>query len=225
MTVAPASLLESRIAMRLLRVSAFVSIAALVAAAAFAYSVGPASDPKPNPSSASASNPEPGQAPTARQEAERWYGDAYNEIAKGNKDLADDKGKNAEKRFKKAMERGEKAVALDSVYYEAYNLIGYCARQLRVYDKSLAAYKKSLAIRPDYAPAREYLGELYVDMGDLDKAREQLAWLEKLEDTEAVATLTARIMAKASGGSGTMTAPAPAAAADTLRTGSGGSQR
>jgi tetratricopeptide (TPR) repeat protein len=209
--------------MRLLRVSAFVAIAVLAAAAAFAYSVGPAADPKPNPTSTS-SAPEPGQAPTPRQEAERWYGDAYNEIAKANQDLAGAKAKNAEKRFKKAMERGEKAVALDSVYYEAYNLIGYCARQLGLYDKSLAAYQKSLAIQPDYAPAREYLGELYVDMGDLDKAREQLAWLEKLEDTDAVATLSARITAKAGvGGPGTMTAPA--AAADTLRTGTGGSQR
>src|SRR5437867_1302034 len=119
-------------------------------------------------------------ANTTRQEAERLYGDAYNDVAKAKKDLADGKTKNLEKKFKKALERGERAVELDSTYHEAWNLVGYCARNLKLYDKSLAAYQRALTIKPDFAAAREYLGETYLEMGQPDKAREQLAWLEKL---------------------------------------------
>ena len=130
---------------------------------------------------------------TARQEAERWYGDAYDEVARARKDLAEDKKKNADKKFKKALDRGERAVELDSTYYEAWNLVGFCARNLTLYDRSLAAYARCLKIKPDYAPAREYLGEAYVELGQPDKAREQLAWLSRLNATEQVTSLKARL--------------------------------
>jgi hypothetical protein len=48
-------------------------------------------------------------------------------------------------------------------------------------------------LKPDYAPAREYLGELYVQMGDVAKAKEQLAMLTKLEAPEAVTNLKGKI--------------------------------
>ncbi|TMQ52259.1 MAG: tetratricopeptide repeat protein [Candidatus Eisenbacteria bacterium] len=142
---------------------------------------GPKEPPQPS------GNPEPGtsaEAPTTRQEAERIYGDAYNDVDKAKKDLAAGKKKNADKRFKKSRERGERAVELDSTYYEAWNLVGFCARKLSDYDKSLAAYDRCLGLKPDYAPAREYLGEALVELGKVDKAREQLAWLERLNATE-----------------------------------------
>jgi len=132
-------------------------------------------------------------ATTPRQEAERLYGDAYDEVAKAKKDLADDKQKNAQKKFKKALDRGQRAVELDSTYYEAWNLVGFCARHLADYDRSLAAYARCLRIKPEYAPAREYLGEAYVELGQPAKAREQLAWLERLKATDEFAGLKARI--------------------------------
>jgi len=116
---------------------------------------------------------------TPRQEAERLYADAYDEIAKAKKDLEEGKAKNAEKKFKKALDRGERAVDHDPKYHEAWNLIGYAARKLKRYDRALAAYEKCLALKPDYAPAREYLGEAYLELGKPDQAREQLAWLER----------------------------------------------
>ncbi|TPN64274.1 tetratricopeptide repeat protein, partial [Mesorhizobium sp. B1-1-5] len=38
----------------------------------------------------------------------------------------------------------------------------------------------ALELQPDHKAAHEYLGELYVETGDMDKAKEQLASLEKL---------------------------------------------
>ncbi len=153
----------------------------------------------------SGSRPEPIEGPqpsgeqqsdqlTARQQAERLYGDAYDEVAKAKQDLANEKKKkNAEKRFKKALERGQRAVELDSTYFEAWNLVGFAARHLSDYDRSIAAYQRCLKIKPDYAPAREYLGEAYVELGKLESAREQLALLNQLKATDEAANLKAQI--------------------------------
>ena len=149
----------------------------------------PQSPPPGNPHLPSASA---AQASGPRQEAEGIYALAYEDIAKAKKDLAAGKTKNAEKKFKRALERGERAVALDSTYHEAWNLVGYAARKLGDYDKAFAAYDKCLSIDPDYAPAREYLGEAWLERGDSKKAREQLAMLEEINpgsaDTQTLRT-------------------------------------
>ena len=44
---------------------------------------------------------------------------------------------------------------------------------------ALPAYNKALAIDPKHRGANEYLGELYLQLGDLAKAEERL---EKLDD-------------------------------------------
>ena len=128
-----------------------------------------------------------------RLEAEKFYADGYEEVAKAKKDIENGKTKNVGKRFKKALERGESAVALAPDYHEAWNLVGYSARQLKDYERSIAAYEKCLAIKPDYAPAREYLGETYVETGDLTNAKIQLAWLEKMNEKTMVESLRAQI--------------------------------
>jgi tetratricopeptide (TPR) repeat protein len=144
-----------------------------------------------SPPSIPASSPDlnPSGQPTPRQQAERDYGDAYSEIAKARKDVAAGKGKTTAKRFQKALDRARHAVELDSTYHEAWNLVGYASRKLGMYDDAVAAYVKCLGIQYDYAPAREYLGEAYVEMGKLDKAREQLAALERLKATDESAEL------------------------------------
>ena len=130
---------------------------------------------------------------TPREEAERFYADGRDEAMKAKKDLEAGKTKNAEKKFKKALDRGERAVAIDPKYHEAWNLIGYSSRHLKNYDHALVAYDKCLALKPDYTLAREYLGEAYLEMGNPAKAREQLAWLE----TNAVSSQDAKDLAKA----------------------------
>lgn len=145
-------------------------------------------------------------AVTPRQEAEQSYALAYEEVAKAKKDLEDGKAKNAEKKFRRALERCEKAVAFDERYHEAWNLLGYTARRVGDYDRAFKAYDRCLAIKPDYAPAREYLGEAWLDKGDAKKARDQMVWLERLGAVEELKTLKTRYDAWVS------EHPAPAAA-------------
>jgi predicted Zn-dependent protease len=63
---------------------------------------------------------------------------------------------------------------------DAWNYIGFSDRMLGRYPESLVAYQKALAIDPNHLGANEYLGELYVQTGETDKARRQLARLDQL---------------------------------------------
>ena len=71
-------------------------------------------------------------------------------------------------------------LAEDTQQADIYNLMGYTLRKTGDYATSLTYYTKALQLQPDYRPAREYLGELYVETGDIGKASEQLAALVKL---------------------------------------------
>jgi tetratricopeptide (TPR) repeat protein len=63
---------------------------------------------------------------------------------------------------------------------DVYSLMGFSWRRTGDYPTALTFYKKALDFDADHKGAREYLGELYVETGDLVKAREQLAILTKL---------------------------------------------
>jgi tetratricopeptide (TPR) repeat protein len=63
---------------------------------------------------------------------------------------------------------------------DVYNLLGFALRKTGDYRTSLTYYTKALEFQPDHKAAREYLGELYLDTGEIDKAKEQLATLTKL---------------------------------------------
>jgi tetratricopeptide (TPR) repeat protein len=132
---------------------------------------------------------------SAHDQAAQWYAKAYDVVNKGKEDLANGKDKNAKKKFKDGYSRGEQIVEADSTYHEAWNLMGYTARQLGWLDKSLDAYQHCLRIKPDYAPAHEYLGETYIEMKQLDKAKDELAKLESLGATDDANTLRTAIAA------------------------------
>jgi len=73
-----------------------------------------------------------------------------------------------------------RGLAEDTQQADIYNLVGYTLRKTGDYATSLTYYTKALQLQPDYRPAHEYLGELYVETGNVGKAREQLAALVKL---------------------------------------------
>ncbi len=52
-------------------------------------------------------------------------------------------------------------------------------RQLKQYDSALECYQKALQIDSRHRGANEYLGELYLQIGQLDKAEERLEVLDK----------------------------------------------
>ncbi len=63
---------------------------------------------------------------------------------------------------------------------DLWNEIGYSSRKLGNFPQALAAYQKALAIKPNHRGALEYLGELYIDTGNMDMAKQQLAKLDKI---------------------------------------------
>jgi tetratricopeptide (TPR) repeat protein len=169
-----------------------VAALALGATAAFA-SYG--SKPEPAPRAENGSNAQPADAngSSARQQADLWFRDAYKDVEKGSAELADGNAGSAQKKFKRALERSRRATELDSTYYQAWNLVGFTSRKLGDYPAAFAAYAVAIRLKPDFAQAREYLGEGLLETGDLAGARVQLAALVKIGDAGQVADLQAAI--------------------------------
>lgn len=71
-------------------------------------------------------------------------------------------------------------IAEDHQQADVYNLMGFTLRKTGDFRTSLTYYTKALELQPDHKGAHEYLGELYVETGDMPKAKEQLAELTKL---------------------------------------------
>lgn len=63
---------------------------------------------------------------------------------------------------------------------KAWNYRGYATRKLGRTDEGIAYYLKAVALDPNYAQVREYLGEAYVVKGRIDLARQQLGAIEAL---------------------------------------------
>ena len=59
------------------------------------------------------------------------------------------------------------------------NLLAYSHRNLQHYDIALEYYQKALQLEPRHRGANEYLGELYLLLGQLEKAEQRLAILDK----------------------------------------------
>jgi Flp pilus assembly protein TadD len=72
----------------------------------------------------------------------------------------------------------EQVVAADPKNADAYNELGFSLRKSGNKDAALANYEKALALQPEHRGANEYLGELYLEMGQLDKAKERLKVLD-----------------------------------------------
>lgn len=74
----------------------------------------------------------------------------------------------------------QKVVERDPKNADAWNYLGFSNRKLGKFPEALADYEKALAINPDHLGANEYLGELYLQTGDMPKAEERLAKLDRL---------------------------------------------
>src|SRR5262249_29169759 len=63
---------------------------------------------------------------------------------------------------------------------DVYNLMGFSLRKSGDYKQAYTFYRKALDFNPEHKGALEYLGELYVETGQMDKARENVVLLKKL---------------------------------------------
>ena len=90
--------------------------------------------------------------------------------------------------FQELIEKEEYQAAIDELQAalveapddaDLLNLTAYSQRKLQRFDEALINYQKALQIDPDHLGANEYLGELYLQMGQPDKALERLEVLDK----------------------------------------------
>ena len=90
---------------------------------------------------------------------------------------------------KEALHQGDYKLAIallgeyvsgDPTDADAFNLMGYSFRKLGQFDKAKSAYDEALALNPAHLGANEYLGELYVQTGQIEKATVQLAVVRDL---------------------------------------------
>jgi tetratricopeptide (TPR) repeat protein len=71
----------------------------------------------------------------------------------------------------------EQVLAKNGKDADAYNLLGFSHRKLGKLEQALAYYDKALSIDPKHRGAHEYRGEAYLELGQLDKAKQDLAFL------------------------------------------------
>ncbi|MER2533662.1 MAG: tetratricopeptide repeat protein [Rhizobiaceae bacterium] len=71
------------------------------------------------------------------------------------------------------------ALAADKTDPRILNYLGYAHRKAGRVTVGLGYYQEALRQDPDYTLVREYLGEAYLQKGDLASAREQLSEIEK----------------------------------------------
>ena len=83
-----------------------------------------------------------------------------------------------EGKYAEAIPLLEKVVAADAKNADALNYLGYSNRQLGNNEVALTHYQAALALEPRHRGANEYLGELYLTLGDLPKAEERLEVLD-----------------------------------------------
>jgi Flp pilus assembly protein TadD len=94
-------------------------------------------------------------------------------------DLTSVKAKIEAKDYKGALDE-LRGLAEDTQQADVYNLLGFTLRKTGDYKTALTYYTKALEMQPDHKAAHEYLGELYIETGDMAKANDQLATLVKL---------------------------------------------
>jgi Flp pilus assembly protein TadD len=106
-----------------------------------------------------------GGSTTPSQKQDGYYAEAKKMIAAGN--------------YKMAVMLLEQSVDENPANPDAYNYLGYSHRKSGNKEGALANYHKALALDPKHKGANEYLGELYLEMNDLDKAKERLDVLDQ----------------------------------------------
>jgi len=63
---------------------------------------------------------------------------------------------------------------------DVYNLLGFSLRKTGDYKQAYTFYRKALDFNPEHKGALEYLRELYVETGEVEKAKENVALLQKI---------------------------------------------
>jgi tetratricopeptide (TPR) repeat protein len=83
-------------------------------------------------------------------------------------------------KYAQAIPLLQQVVGRDPKNADAYNWLAYATRRNGDAAASLPLYEKALAIDPKHRGAHEYIGEAYLMLGNVAKAKEHLARLDSL---------------------------------------------
>jgi len=83
-------------------------------------------------------------------------------------------------KFAEAIPLLRRVVSRDAGNADAFNWLAYATRRTGDPAASLPLYQKALAIDPKHRGAHEYIGEAYLMLGNVAKAKEHLARLDSL---------------------------------------------
>ena len=102
-----------------------------------------------------------------------------------------DKVEKAKKLYLKAYDKFEKAYAKDKQNADILNYLGYTLRKTGDFEKAETYYLQGLEMDPKHLGINEYLGELYVQTGRIELAKERLEVLKgcKCEEYEELKEL------------------------------------
>jgi len=82
--------------------------------------------------------------------------------------------------YDKAIDRLHNALDEDPDNADIMSLLGYSYRKTQKYEDALTFYQWALRAEPEHRGANEYLGELYLETNQFDKAMRQLEILDNL---------------------------------------------
>ena len=88
----------------------------------------------------------------------------------------------------KLLEKIAKRKDLGEKKADVYNLLGFSYRKHSEpnLDNAFEAYRIALEANPEHLGAHEYLGELYITLGNMNKANEMLLKLETIAGTNSM---------------------------------------
>jgi len=119
----------------------------------------------------------PAAAPAADPATTGWN---FPSVEEGRAAYAEAVGMINQERFPEAMTALVRAETAVGPHPDVLNYMGFVSRRMGNLDAALAYYDQALTLDPNHLGATEYLGELYIQMGELGRARQQLARLDEL---------------------------------------------
>ena len=106
------------------------------------------------------------------------YEDAVKLVKRAGKLEKKEKLDKAKKLYSKAFSKLEKAHKSDKKNPDILNYMGFTTRKVGNFEQAEKFYLQGLKIKPNHNGINEYLGELYVQTNQIDKANERLAVLK-----------------------------------------------
>ena len=107
-----------------------------------------------------------------------FYEDAVKLVKRAGNLEKKQKSDKAKKLYAQAFSKLEKAYKSDKKNPDILNYMGYTTRKVGNFDQAEKFYLEGLKIKPNHNGINEYLGELYVQTNQIDKANERLAVLK-----------------------------------------------